>query len=194
MTRVGWWVMTVFAIAIAAYGVVLLVFAPNAGPPWLSERFRAMPVATWAHILGGAVALAIGPFQLNSRLRSRDLGRHRWMGRVYLVAIGIGGTGGLMLATISGGGLTAHVGFGLLAVLWMATAGAAYVEIRRGHETAHRQWMIRCYALALAAVTLRIWMPLGAASGIPFEEAYPVVAWLCWVPNLLVAEWWTLRR
>jgi hypothetical protein len=28
----------------------------------------------------------------------------------------------------------------------------------------------------------------------PFSRAYVVVSWLCWVPNLLVAEWMTLRR
>jgi hypothetical protein len=31
-------------------------------------------------------------------------------------------------------------------------------------------------------------MPVSMAVDIPFEAAYPVVAWLCWVPNLVVAE------
>jgi hypothetical protein len=26
------------------------------------------------------------------------------------------------------------------------------------------------------------------AAGIAFELAYPIIAWLCWVPNLLLAE------
>jgi len=39
-----------------------------------------------------------------------------------------------------------------------------------------------------AAVTLRLWLPaLQAASG-SFVEAYRTVAWLCWVPNVIVAE------
>jgi hypothetical protein len=38
-------------------------------------------------------------------------------------------------------------------------------------------------------VTLRLYLPLSGAIGIPFDDAYPAIAWLCWVPNLVVAEW-----
>jgi hypothetical protein len=48
--------------------------------------------------------------------------------------------------------------------------------------------MVRNFALAFAAVTLRLWLPAAVVSGIAFEDAYPVIAWLCWVPNLLAAE------
>lgn len=27
-----------------------------------------------------------------------------------------------------------------------------------------------------------------------FDAAYPVVAWLCWMPNLIIAEWWLLAH
>ena len=54
--------------------------------------------------------------------------------------------------------------------------------------------MIRSYALTLAAVTLRIYLPGALALGVPYDLAYPPIAWLCWVPNLLVAEWWLLRE
>ena len=53
----------------------------------------------------------------------------------------------------------------------------------------HRRWMIRSYALTAAAITLRLYLPLLSHLGIPFDMSYPVVAWLCWVPNLLFAEW-----
>ena len=52
----------------------------------------------------------------------------------------------------------------------------------------HRRWMTLNFALAFAGVMLRLWIPVSIASGIPFDVAYPVVAWLCWVPNLVVAE------
>ena len=48
--------------------------------------------------------------------------------------------------------------------------------------------MIRNFALTFAAVTLRIWVPISFVSGIPFGVAYPLIAWLCWVPNLWIAE------
>ena len=49
--------------------------------------------------------------------------------------------------------------------------------------------MTRSYALCLAAVTLRLYLPSSLAAGVAFGTAYPVIAWLCWVPNVLVAEW-----
>jgi len=54
--------------------------------------------------------------------------------------------------------------------------------------------MIRNFALSLAAVTLRIYMPLMlAALHWPFRVTYITVSWLCWIPNLLVAEWLIAR-
>lgn len=48
--------------------------------------------------------------------------------------------------------------------------------------------MVRNFALTLAAVTLRIYLPASMIAGIEFEVAYPYIAWLCWVPNLVAAE------
>ena len=48
--------------------------------------------------------------------------------------------------------------------------------------------MIRSFALTFAAVMLRIYLPLAQVAGIPFDVSYPVISFLCWVPNLLVAE------
>jgi hypothetical protein len=64
----------------------------------------------------------------------------------------------------------------------------AYLRIRRGNVQVHREWMIRNYALTFAAVMLRIWLPLFSALGYGFPKAYIAVAWVSWVPNLLVAE------
>ncbi len=42
--------------------------------------------------------------------------------------------------------------------------------------------------MTAAAIMLRLWLPLMLISGVPFATGYRIVAWLCWVPNLLVAE------
>lgn len=162
--------------------------------PFLQQRFLTMPLAATLHLAGAAVALAVGSLQHNSRLRGRFLNMHRWTGRVYVLAVLFGGTAALMLATVSQGGLPAHVGFGLLAVLWLLATGQAYRYIRAGDQSAHRRWMVRSYALTFAAVTLRIYIPLSQFVGLPFEPAYQTISWLCWVPNLILAEWLILRR
>jgi hypothetical protein len=48
--------------------------------------------------------------------------------------------------------------------------------------------MIRSYALAAAAITLRIYLPLSFVFHVPFSTGYPAIAWLCWIPNALAAE------
>jgi hypothetical protein len=48
--------------------------------------------------------------------------------------------------------------------------------------------MVRNFALTFAAVTLRFYLPGSVAAGIAFELAYPVIAWLCWLPNIVIAE------
>ena len=49
--------------------------------------------------------------------------------------------------------------------------------------------MMRNYALTFAGVMLRVWVPLFLAAGMDFTAAYVIIAWFCWVPNLLVVEW-----
>lgn len=48
--------------------------------------------------------------------------------------------------------------------------------------------MIRNYSLTFAAVTLRLWLPALSVAGYSFNDSYMAVAWLSWVPNLIVAE------
>ena len=191
--KIGWVVMMVCAAIIAAYAIAVLV-VPTMRAPFLQQRFMTMPLAATLHLAGAAVALVLGPLQHNSRLRGRFLNLHRWTGRAYVLAVVFGGAAAFRLATVAQGGLPAHVGFGLLAVLWLLATGQAYRSIRAGDQDAHRRWMTRSYALTFGAVTLRIYLPLSQVVGLPFEPAYQTIVWLCWVPNLILAEWLMLRR
>jgi len=151
--------------------------------------FLAYPVAVYAHVFGSVVALAAGPFQFSSRLRTRRLALHRLLGRLYLgVGVLVGGVAGLFMAFHAFGGMPARLGFAGLALAWLYTGAQAYRAIRAHEVAAHRRWMVRNFALTFAAVMLRLYLPAAVVSGIAFEAAYPVIAWLCWVPNLVFAE------
>jgi uncharacterized membrane protein len=193
MRTVAWAAMAVLAVLVALYALMALVL-PDFGPLFLSERRAEMPWAVYAHLAGSLWALAVGPWQLNQRLRESALGRHRWLGRSYVLGVIIGGVGALALAPRAQTGAIAQVGFGLLGVLWLAFTVLAFYKIRSGDPAAHRRSMLRSYALTLAAVTLRIYLPLAMAMGVAFEAAYPVIAWMCWVPNLAVIELGLARR
>ncbi len=40
-------------------------------------------------------------------------------------------------------------------------------------------------------VTLRLYLPLASLAGADFVMAYRLASWGCWVPNLIIAEWWS---
>lgn len=191
--KLGRWVVAVLLVAmpVALYG---LSFPWSNANPAFKARLMALPWAALPHFLGGGVALLIGGLQFSPRLRVARPRLHRLIGRVYLLAVLAGGLGGLGIATISHGGASTHIGFGLLALLWLGSGMAAWQAILRRDVRAHRRWMMRNFALTFAAVMLRIDIPiLQAVFGVSFDEAYQTVAWLCWVPNLILVEWWLLR-
>jgi uncharacterized membrane protein len=190
MRRTGYILLIVLSLGVSAYAAVAYGLAPlgAAVHPDMRATYEAHRLAIYTHIAAALIALAIGPFQFSVRLRMARVHLHRWLGRIYLIGILIGGLAGLYIAFYAFGGLPARIGFACLALSWLYTGFRAYRAIRSRDILSHRRWMVRNFSLTFAAVTLRIWLPLSMVSGIPFEVAYPVIAWLSWVPNLLAAE------
>lgn len=184
--------LALLAIAVGLYAVFAYGFRPLGSlvHPDMKIVFNAHSAWIYTHVFASIVALVLGPFQFSARLRQRSLLMHRWAGRSYLaVGVMVGGLSGLYMAQFAYGGWPSRAGFTLLALGWLATGWLAYRAIRRRDIDSHRRWMMRNYALTFAAVTLRIELGVCAAAGLQFQDFYPWVAWLCWVPNLLVAEW-----
>lgn len=152
------------------------------------------------HIVGGMLALLLGPWQFVTAIRTRLPRLHRVMGRGYVVGVGAGALGGLLLAPTAYGGVVSTLGFATLGLLWAGTTVQAVVAVRRGNYYEHRRWMILSFSLSFAAVTLRLLLggfagldAVGLAPG-SFAVAYAAIAWLCWLPNLTLAAWWTRDR
>jgi uncharacterized membrane protein len=148
----------------------------------------------YAHVGGGAIALLAGAVHWLVTSRRRRSSWHRALGRTYVIGVFVGGLSGLVIALHAFGGFMARAAFATLAVTWLVSTTIAFNRARARDWTAHRAWMIRSFALTFAAVTLRVWLPVLSIFGVSFEVAYPPVAWLCWVPNLLLAEWFITRE
>ncbi len=203
MNRKIWFVFTCFALLVSGYIVVQyfimdgfqtgLIKAKLMYGSKLSEFWYSM---LFTHITTSIVALVIGPFTLSAKFRERNINRHRIVGRIYMVGILLGGVSGLYLSFYATGGLVAKLGFSLLSVLWLTSAYQALHRVKNKKMKDHRNWMIRNYALTFAAVTLRIWLPLFIVLfGIEqFELSYAIIAWLAWVPNVIVAELFIRKR
>jgi uncharacterized membrane protein len=186
---VGWWIMVFFAVVIGAYALSYFAL-DDMGDPAFKARFDAIPWSARLHIIPGGLALILGAFQFHSGLRKRWINLHRNSGRAYVILVLTGAVGGLFLAWYAPHSPATRLGFASLAVVWFYSGSMAYLAIRNGQVALHRQWMIRSYALTLAAVTLRIQLPVyQGVMGLSFDEAYAIVAWFCWIPNLVVAEW-----
>lgn len=187
LKNLSWSVMTLSAMGVAAYAI-MLVLTPHMRSEFVQRLFENLPSATWTHFIGGAIAIVIGAFQLNTFVRKKSITLHRTLGRIYVIAIACSGVTGLTLAINSIGGIYAQSGFGLMAAVWLFTTLNAYRVVRMGNIKAHEQWMIRSYAITLGGVTLRVYLGLSVLMNLSFMDTYPVIAWLCWVPNLLLAE------
>lgn len=183
--------MLILSLIIALYALSFLVRRDRAFPPDLFESFSARPWGIYSHVLFGALALVIGPFQFRRGILSRRRAVHRNLGKAYVVCALMTGLVSMYMAVYSFGGMNTHLGFGFLGALTAAATATAYARIRALDVPRHREWMIRSFALIFAAVTLRIELPfLIVAYKGSFAPAYAIVAWLCWVPNLLWAEWY----
>jgi uncharacterized membrane protein len=185
---VGWFLLLLGAIGLVLFSSRYFARDPEAYFPRQREVYIAHSTALIIHIAAMVPAALLGPFQFLRPLRERYPRVHRMTGRVYLAAALVGALGGLYLAPYSASGLVSDVSFTFLGLGVLFTSATAYLRIRAGNVQSHREWMTRSYSLIFAAVTLRVYAgPLELLFG--EQYGYALTAWLCWVPNLLVAEW-----
>lgn len=186
--KVGWGLMTLLALATVLLVSRYLTLDPAVFFTEQRAVYSAHLTVLLLHVVGSMLALALGPFLFLPSLRVRWPAVHRWLGRVYLLGNLVGGSAGLMMSTYAYAGAIAGSGFATLALFWLATGLLAFIHIRNGNVHEHRRWMVRNFALTLAGVMLRLQLPLFSLV-LDFAVAYQMIAWLCWAPNLLVAEW-----
>ncbi|WP_158615321.1 DUF2306 domain-containing protein [Acidipila sp. EB88] len=142
------------------------------------------------HAVSASVALLLGPWQFLSGIRRRRPSLHRWVGRAYAVALCVAASAAIWISPHAAAGYVSTAGFLALAFGWLFTIFMGIRAIKRHFVATHRTWMIRSYALTASAITLRIYLTFIPLFHLRFAIAYPAIAWLCWVPNLLIAEAW----
>ncbi len=161
-------------------------------PGSFDEGFYRYPVLTLVHIIPGFLFLTLGPLQFWTRLRTRRINLHRWMGRAYLACgLIVGCTALVMGFAIGFGGAnqtTANTVFGCIFLFCLARA---YQCVRNGKIALHREWMIRGFAIGLAIASMRPLVGLFLVfSGLQIREILGIVFWLAFTIHLLTAEVW----
>jgi hypothetical protein len=185
---VFWVVMAVLSVGVAGYAFFHVATGFQNLPPDIKSNGFFSPLGLQTHIAASAVALLLGPFQFLPAMRRTMPVLHRWSGRIYVAACLIGGAAGGAIALYSSAGLIAGLGFLGLAIGWLFTTTMAWMSAMKRDFVAHERWMIRSFALTLAAVTLRLYLPTIFILNMGFDGPYTVIAWACWVPNILIAE------
>ncbi|WP_293787247.1 DUF2306 domain-containing protein [uncultured Pedobacter sp.] len=192
MVKKGLWILfATFALLIGLYPTVYFLIDRKFG--LLSSKSLALlsntcwNIGFYTHIIFGGVALFVGWAQFSPKMRNRRMALHRKLGKVYVVSVLLSALAGLYIGFFATGGWVSSAGFICLGVIWFYTTLRAYLDILNGEIEKHQTMMVYSYAACFAAVTLRIWLPILTITYGDFSKAYLVVAWLCWVPNLVVA-------
>lgn len=186
-STVGSWLLCVLALGLAWYSVLLVLDAPSR-PAFLGERLREFSIAMRVHIVSSAIALALLPVLLSSTLRRRKPQVHRISGVLSMVSIYAAAFASIQLIPFVPGGVAATAAFYSLGAAWILCNTGAVVQLFRMDFEAHGKWGARCGALTFSGVTLRAYLALASDFGWTNNASLAMVAWLSWVPNLLVVE------
>lgn len=146
--------------------------------------------AFFVHVYASVWVLLAGFTQFSSTIQDHYSSWHRKFGYVYVAdVLLITGPAGLLMGFYANGGLPSKISFVTLATLWIIFTATALIKVKGRDYRAHRNFMIRSYALTLSAITLRAWKwSITNSFELPPMDVYRAVAWLGWVPNLAIAE------
>jgi hypothetical protein len=195
MTKSG---MMLPMIGVLSLGVALYSFRFAGVPfglwlgvdPAIARVFGQANLAMIAHTFFGPLALVCGPFQFSSGLRAWKPALHRWTGRIYVVSCIVSGVAALAAVPHASGGPVATLGFGILAIAWITTTGAAWYAATQRKFDLHRKLMLYSFAMTFGAVTLRLQIPMGfiVFHASSYQSMSPVLSFTAWIPNVL-AVW-----
>jgi hypothetical protein len=158
-----------------------------------TNQTLALPVfrfGFYVHIGSSAIVLLSALPQLMPQLARHYPVVHRYAGRVYVFTILVlAATSGLVLALYANGGLPAKTGFFMQCLVWWFVTFMAYLKARKHQYQEHIAWMLRSFAITLAALSLRTegYLMHYLLHTKPIET-YVTITWLSWVGNWLLAE------
>ena len=190
MKKLSWIIFGGLSVLVSFYPIAYLVadepiaLLLSKSAELLNNNFYM--ICFYLHIIFGGIALLIGWVQFSKKLRRKNLNLHRIIGKIYVTSVLISGIPGFYIALHATGGLSPKLGFSIGAVIWTVLTYLGYYTIRKGRVDAHKQLMMYSYAGTFGAITLRIWLPLLILVFGEFIKAYQIVAWLSWVPNMIV--------
>ncbi len=203
LERVGWFfVAAMLLTGLSSVFARMFFMGETAGTPAeahdpFNVRYVLNPLATWLHLLPALCIAAAGPLQFIRRVRNKQRKLHRVSGRVYLICGVIGAVSGLYLGAVhpfSGwNGPGANEGFATIffASFTLFCLVKAFTTVRRRQFAAHREWVIRSWALMLGIGTERILLGVMMnVTDIDLSVLFGLTFWMAAAINIPAAEYW----
>ncbi|MBO6184958.1 MAG: DUF2306 domain-containing protein [Chryseobacterium sp.] len=121
---------------------------------------------------------------------------HKNAGKIYIFLILLfAAPSGIYMGIFANGGFLSKISFVILGCLWWFTTFKAYQLARQRKFKEHKQWMWRSFALTISAITLRIWKVIIVYLFHPNPmDVYQIIAWLGWIPNILLIEYLITKK
>lgn len=150
----------------------------------------------YIHVYSAIFVLFAGFTQFNSKIQSAYKNIHRVLGYFYVgVVLLLAAPSGIFIGCFANGGIISKISFVLLGILWFYFTLKAIILILKRDVVNHKKYMWRSFALTCSAITLRLWKVILVYLFHPAPmDVYQIIAWLGWIPNLLIAEWLIKRK
>ena len=195
------WIRILIAVGVISFfsylmlGITLPYLSLRIDTDFLVTKQSIIHITHWRyafylHVCTSIFVLFLGIFQFIHRLAYGYKKVHRLIGLIYVVVVVcLSGPSGLIMGYYANGGIYARISFMTLSLLWIGFTAWAYLLALRRDIVSHQGYMVRSYALTLSAVTLRSYAYiLPAFIHMSGRDEYILIAWMSWVPNLIIAE------
>lgn len=150
----------------------------------------------YAHVYSAIFVLLAGFFQFSATLLKKFPATHRNIGKFYvLIVLFLSAPSGFFTGLFANGGFYSKISFVSLSILWFYFTLKGFTTIKGKNVTQHKAFMLRSFALTFSAITLRFWKVILVYLFHPAPmDVYQIIAWLGWIPNLLIVEYYLYNQ
>ena len=162
---------------------------------FISERSflfesRFYNLSFYVHIAAGALCIGAALIQFSRYILQKSKAIHRISGKLYVfVVLFLGAPTGLFMSFFAKGSFWERSLFMFMACWWFITTLYGLSTIRKKNIIAHKIWMMRSYAMAMTAVTFRVYHLLFFMLGWGHLQNYEISLWISVIGNMLFVEW-----
>ncbi len=193
-TFIFFWAPVIFLSLLLVYNT-LPYFTFDRHMSFIEERSVLYDKPVWrisfyVHIAAGSLCITTAILQFSSWILRKRRKIHIIAGKIYvMVVLLIGAPSGFYMTFFAKGGYWERACFMLMALFWFYSTYKGFTAaVKEKNYLSHKFWMTRSYAMALTAVTFRVYHLIFFLGGMNHFENYAISLWISVLGNAAVAE------